>query len=106
VGRQQQAALASAELKRGLNGVLCLHNLSGRRMAQVQVNHRNEVGMSQKFLDYLNHEHARLEQEIEMLTKQQRLPDQIGIARLKKLKLAVKDQIAQLHSGDYPALVA
>jgi hypothetical protein len=65
-----------------------------RRVAQVHVNRRNEVGMSQKFLDYLNREHARLEQEIEVLMKR-RLPDEIGIARLKKLKLAVKDQIAQ-----------
>jgi hypothetical protein len=61
--------------------------------------------MSQKFLDYLNREHARLEQEIEVLMKR-RLPDEIGIARLKKLKLAVKDQIAHIQSDEYPALVA
>jgi hypothetical protein len=61
--------------------------------------------MSQKLLNYLHREHARLEEEIEALTKQ-RLPDQIGIARLKKLKLAVKDQIAQIQSDAYPALVA
>ncbi len=76
-----------------------------RREAQVHVNRRNEVGMSQKFLDYLNREHARLEQEIEVLMKR-RLPDEIGIARLKKLKLAVKDQIAHIQSDEYPALVA
>jgi hypothetical protein len=61
--------------------------------------------MSQKYLDYLNREHARLEQEIEVLMKR-RLPDEIGIARLKKLKLAVKDQIAHIQSDEYPALVA
>ncbi len=61
--------------------------------------------MSQKLLSYLNREHARLEKEIAALMKQ-RFPDEIGIARLKKLKLAVKDQIAQLQSDAYPALVA
>ena len=73
--------------------------------AQAHVNHSDEVGMSQKLLDYLHREHARLEEEIEVLMKQ-RLADQIGIARLKKLKLAVKDQIAQMQSDAYPALVA
>jgi hypothetical protein len=61
--------------------------------------------MSPKLSDYLHREHARLEREIEVLM-QQRLPDQVGIARLKKLKLAVKDQIAQMQGDRYPPLVA
>ncbi|MBO9669827.1 MAG: YdcH family protein [Sphingobium sp.] len=50
--------------------------------------------MSENFLTYLKREHDRLEAEIEKLSSR-RLPDTITIARLKKQKLAVKDQIAQ-----------
>ncbi len=51
--------------------------------------------MSDKFVAYLKREHARLEKEID----EARLivPDQMLVARLKKLKLAVKDQIAWLE---------
>jgi hypothetical protein len=45
-------------------------------------------------LSYLDREHARLEAAI--LEQQQTLqPDEVEIARLKKLKLAVKDQVAR-----------
>lgn len=48
--------------------------------------------MTDKYLDYLYREHARLEDEIR--TERKRLhPDEMQIARLKKLKLALKDQI-------------
>jgi len=49
--------------------------------------------MSDRFVEYLKREHARLENELERANKMV-VPDQMTIARLKKLKLAVKDQIA------------
>ncbi len=49
--------------------------------------------MSSKHIEYLRREHARLEAEIDREARQRR-PDEVLIARLKKLKLAVKDQIA------------
>ena len=52
-----------------------------------------EKKMSRKHIEYLRREHARLEAEIDRETRQRR-PDEVLIARLKKLKLAVKDQIA------------
>jgi hypothetical protein len=51
-----------------------------------------EMTMSQH-LNYLRREHARLDVEIERASRERR-PDEILIARLKKLKLAVKDQMA------------
>ena len=49
--------------------------------------------MSERYIDYLKREHSRLDAEIEHANKQI-VPDQMLISRLKKLKLAVKDQIA------------
>lgn len=49
--------------------------------------------MSDKDVDYLKREHERLERELEGAS-QGRFPDQFEIARFKKLKLAVRDQIA------------
>ena len=53
--------------------------------------------MSRKFLDYLKREHARLEDSIERERKRPG-PDRLQLARLKKLKLAVRDQIAGLEA--------
>ena len=52
--------------------------------------------MSDYLLNYLKREHARLEGD---LVREERkfLPDQVQIQRLKKLKLAVKDRIAQVE---------
>ena len=50
--------------------------------------------MSDRFIAYLKREHARLESELERANRQ-RVPDQMAIARLKKLKLAIKDQITR-----------
>ena len=50
--------------------------------------------MSDKFIAYLKREHARLESELDRANRQ-RIPDQMTIARLKKLKLAIKDQITR-----------
>ncbi|SMQ69920.1 Protein of unknown function [Altererythrobacter xiamenensis] len=47
--------------------------------------------MTDRYLDYLSREHARLENEIQRENKRPR-PDEVLIARLKKLKLALKDQ--------------
>ena len=53
--------------------------------------------MSTKHIHYLRRAHARLEAEIDREARQ-RVPDEVLIARLKKLKLAVKDQIAAWSS--------
>jgi hypothetical protein len=55
--------------------------------------------MSDKFISYLQTEHQRLEREIEDELKQLR-PDDILLARLKKLKLVIKDQIARHESAN------
>ena len=49
--------------------------------------------MSSKHIDYLRREQVRLDAEIDREARQRR-PDEVLIARLKKLKLAIKDQIA------------
>jgi hypothetical protein len=49
--------------------------------------------MSDRYIDYLKREHARLENELDRASRAM-APNQLTIARLKKLKLAVKDQIA------------
>lgn len=54
--------------------------------------------MSEYYLNYLQREHARLDAEI-LREERQRRPDQILIARLKKLRLAVKDQIAAQYAA-------
>lgn len=48
--------------------------------------------MSDRYIDYLKREHARLERELDC-ARRQTVPDHMMIARLKKLKLAIKDQI-------------
>lgn len=50
---------------------------------------------SENHLNYLRREHARLDAEIQK-QQRQRPPDEVLVARLKKLKLAIKDQIAGL----------
>jgi hypothetical protein len=50
--------------------------------------------MNDRFLNYLERERDRLEAAIHDL-RSSRFPDDAAIARLKKQKLAVKDQIAQ-----------
>ncbi|BBE32351.1 MULTISPECIES: DUF465 domain-containing protein [Sphingosinicella] len=50
--------------------------------------------MSNHLLNYLRREHARLEGELAREAARP-LPDQVLLARLKKLKLAVKDQMAE-----------
>ncbi|SFS09227.1 DUF465 domain-containing protein [Sphingomonas jatrophae] len=52
--------------------------------------------MSNRYLDYLKREHARLEADIAR-HHAARFPDNREIARLKKLKLALKDQLAELN---------
>jgi len=49
--------------------------------------------MSNRFLEYLEREHARLDRLIADEAKRPR-PDDLEIARLKKAKLLVKDQMA------------
>ena len=51
--------------------------------------------MSERFVNYLRREHARLEESIER-ERQGPLPDQLQLARLRKLKLAVRDHIAEV----------
>ena len=51
--------------------------------------------MSKTLSNYLQREHARLDREIATISRHP-IPDQFQLARLKKLKLAVKDQLSQL----------
>lgn len=61
--------------------------------------------MSETFLRYLEREHARLENEI--ADRQRRLwPDQAEIARLKKAKLLVKDQLAHWQKDSIDSVAA
>jgi hypothetical protein len=53
--------------------------------------------MTNRFFDYLEREHARLERAIAEQGRRP-LPDDLEIARLKKQKLLIKDQIAQWHA--------
>jgi len=55
------------------------------------------MNMSERFLHYLRREHARLETLIDS-ERRRVLPDQLQLARLKKLKLAVRDQIAEIET--------
>lgn len=57
--------------------------------------------MADRYLEYLSREHARLEDEIRLESKRPR-PDEVLIARLKKLKLALKDQM-QSWAGTRPS---
>jgi len=50
-------------------------------------------------MDYLEREHARLESLIQRELKQLRL-DEVQIARLKKLKLLVKDRMHAFGQDD------
>jgi len=50
-----------------------------------------------RFLTYLEREHGRLEEAIAEASAR-RSPDWAEIARLKKLKLAIKDQMAAWHA--------
>src|SRR3546814_5735613 len=59
-----------------------------------------EMAMSNNHLNYLRREHARLDAEIQREERQVR-PDEVLIARLKKLKLAVKDQMAAERSEEH-----
>jgi hypothetical protein len=52
---------------------------------------------SDYFLAYLQREHARLDGEVRV-EERRPLPDQLLVARLKKLKLAIRDQMAE-HSA-------
>ena len=56
--------------------------------------------MSDKFVAYLKKEHQRLEREIEATLKTLR-PDDLLLARLKKLKLAIKDEIARYEGASF-----
>lgn len=53
--------------------------------------------MSKVFLGYLRREHDRLEEMI-AAARRRPLPDQLELERLKKLKLVVRDQIAEFQT--------
>lgn len=59
--------------------------------------------MSNRFFEYLEREHARLDAAI--LTEQAKLrPDEVEVVRLKKLKLAVKDQLTAWRRAELGAV--
>lgn len=58
-----------------------------------------------QILTLLKAEHRRLDEEIEALREAGSL-DQLGMARLKKRKLALKDEIAALADTVVPDILA
>ena len=61
--------------------------------------------MSKPFLHYLEREHARLERLIAEENRRPR-PDDIEIARLKKAKLLVKDQMTRWQADSLEGAAA
>ncbi len=58
-----------------------------------------------KRLELLTVEHRDLDHVIDRLTSDA-APNMLQIQRLKKRKLALKDQIARLKSGEIPDIIA
>ena len=56
-------------------------------------------------LEHLKSEHRDLDDVIARLTDDP-APDRLQLQRLKKRKLLLKDQIAQLESGSIPDIIA
>jgi hypothetical protein len=59
--------------------------------------------MNNRFFRYLEREHARLDAAIQAEQAKLR-PDDVELARLKKLKLAVKDQLAAWRESEFGAV--
>jgi hypothetical protein len=59
----------------------------------------------QEVLDFLKAEHRRLKEEIELLRISGNC-DQLELARMKKRKLALKDEIQQLADRIIPDIIA
>ncbi|MEL7138751.1 MAG: YdcH family protein [Pseudomonadota bacterium] len=56
-------------------------------------------------LDVLKSEHRRLDEEIEA-ERDNPLADQLALRRMKKKKLALKDEIARIEDVLYPDIIA
>lgn len=56
-------------------------------------------------LDALKAEHRRLDEEIRALSAEAG-PDKLDVARLKKRKLMIKDQIQQIVDASVPDIIA
>lgn len=54
--------------------------------------------MTDRYLEYLSREHARLDDEIRLESKRPR-PDEILIARLRQLRLAIKNEMQSWASA-------
>jgi len=61
-----------------------------------------EQKVSQHYRCYLEREHERLERALER-ERSRPQPDQLALARLKKLKLAVRDQLDGIAGRDQQA---
>ena len=61
--------------------------------------------MLQSRLEALKIEHRDLDMAIQALSESN-LPDQLQLARLKKRKLALRDQVAALESALIPDIIA
>lgn len=59
----------------------------------------------EELLNALKAEHRRLDEEIERM-RQSGQVDQIELARLKKRKLVLKDQIAAIEDDIHPDIIA
>lgn len=64
-----------------------------------------EMAELQARVNYLRQEHADLDASIEALG-QAAIPDQLMIARLKRKKLALKDEIVKLEDRILPDIIA
>ena len=65
------------------------------------MNEVNPVGM----LEGLKAEHRQLDEQIQLLSSEP-TGDQLELARLKKRKLLLKDQISRIESGLLPDIIA
>ncbi|WP_295239911.1 DUF465 domain-containing protein [uncultured Brevundimonas sp.] len=64
-----------------------------------------EMAELQAWVNHLRQEHADLDASIEALG-QAAIPDQLMIARLKRKKLALKDEIVKLEDRILPDIIA
>ena len=65
----------------------------------------DQPGAPLEALETLKAEHRRLDEQIHLLEAEHG-PDQLEIARLKKRKLRLKDQIQQMVDSNIPDIIA
>ncbi len=76
-----------------------------RRCKPIDVMHMEEAAEIQRRIDQLNEEHRDLDAAIAALVEKMG-HDQLQIARLKKRKLRIKDEISKLLDNLLPDIIA